>query len=438
MKARLFLILGVILVASARPQAHPGSTPSPMPPEQVKANFLRMLDRSRVPLTVRTIEVKPPARGVISERVDFATELRQDGSIERVPALVVRPEGAKPGARMPAVVVLHGTGGRKEAMWPWLEQLAHRGILAIAIDGRYHGERKGGTEGTKLYNEAIAKAWRTKLGDKQEHPFYYDTCWDIWRTLDYLETRADVDPHRIGMIGESKGGIETWLAAAVDERVKVAIPAIAMQSFRFGLDHDHWQARANTVRQAHEAAAADLGRPEIDSGVCEVMWAKLLPGIRDIYDGPSMVRLFAGRPLLILNGELDPNCPIDGAELAFASARAAFHEIDADDHLKIMIAKGVKHQIDPRQHEAALDWCVTWLKPDVPERMARMLKLRAQAASLVGPPAPRVRRDPSEDRAEHPRPLRRPFGRRADLVGPPMLLPSVRSTPPPPAPISTR
>jgi hypothetical protein len=39
-----------------------------------------------------------------------------------------------------------------------------------------------------------------------------------------------------------------------------------------------------------------------------------------------MLRLFAGRPLLILNGELDPNCPIEGAEIAFAAARQAYQE----------------------------------------------------------------------------------------------------------------
>ncbi len=416
--------LAVLLLAAARPQAHPGSNPTPMSPSDVKATFLQMLDRPRVPLEARTIETKPPMRGVIAEQVNFAVERHPDGSIERVPALVVRTEHAKPGERMPAVIVLHGTGGRKEQMWPWLEQLAHRGILAIAIDGRYHGERASGTQGTEAYNKAIVRAWRTKRGAPQEHPFYYDTCWDAWRTIDYLETRPDVDPNRVGMIGISKGGIETWLAAAADDRVKLAIPAISVQSFRFGLDHGRWQARANTVREAHQAAADDLGRPTVDASVCEALWAKVIPGIRAIYDAPSMLRLFAGRPLLILNGELDPNCPIDGAELAFASARAAFHDADADDRLKIMVAKGAKHTVTHEQHDAALDWCVTWLKPQIPEKFARFLRNRALAATVAGPPALRPRRGPSADRPEHPSRCRRPFGLRPELVGPPILAPS--------------
>jgi hypothetical protein len=43
------------------------------------------------------------------------------------------------------------------------------------------------------------------------------------------------------MIGISMGGIQTWLAASVDERVKVLVPAIAVQSFRWSLENDKWQ-----------------------------------------------------------------------------------------------------------------------------------------------------------------------------------------------------
>ncbi len=329
------------------------------PTSEVKAAFLKLLDRPRVPLDVQVGETKPAERGLTCQRVDFAVEKRPDGSIERVPALVVRPERGKDGLKMPAVLILHGTGGKKEGLRSWLDDLARRGFVAIAIDGRYHGERAGGLPGTKAYNAAVVEAWKSKPDEPQSHPFYYDTCWDVWRTIDYLQTRDDVDPERIGMIGISKGGIETWLASAVDERVKVAVPAIAMQSFRWSLENELWQARANTIREAHEAVAAELGEPKVNARVCRELWSKVIPGILDDFDGPSMVRLFAGRSLLILSGERDPNCPIEGAELAFTSARQAFHEARADDHLKIMVARGSGHTVTPAQHAAALDWFVT-------------------------------------------------------------------------------
>ena len=45
------------------------------------------------------------------------------------------------------------------------------------------------------------------------------------------------------------GGIETWLAGAVDDRIKVAVPAIAVQSFRWSLENDRWQGRARTIAE---------------------------------------------------------------------------------------------------------------------------------------------------------------------------------------------
>ena len=188
---------------------------------------------------------------------------------------------------------------------------------------------------------------------------------------------------------------------------------ISVQSFRWGLDHDRWHARANTIKESHEAAAADLNHPEVVRATAKTLWAKLIPGIVDQFDAPSMLRLFAGRSLLILNGENDPNCPIEGAELAFASARAAFHEVDADDHLKIMVGRGIGHAITPEQHTAALDWCVAGLKPTIPVASAKYLRHRYHA-DFVGPPRPPIARDGKNDRPQHPRLSRRPPGRRLD------------------------
>ena len=353
-------LLGLLLLISspARSQDVP-----PVSPAKVRADFLAVIDRPRVALDPKVSPVDSPKPGLVAERVEFSTERRPDGSTERVPALVVRPNGLRPGEVRPAVLVLHGTGGDKEKGMPWLERLAERGFVAVAIDGRYHGERDGGLAGTKAYNEAIVKAWRVKSGEAQAHPFYFDTAWDVIRTVDYLQGRPDVDPGRIGVIGFSKGGIEAWLAGAVDPRIKVAVPCIGVQSFRWGLEHDRWQARANTIKEAHLAAAKDLGEPSINARVCRELWGKIIPGILDEFDGPSMVRLFAGRSLMILNGDRDPNCPLEGAEIAFAAAKTAFHDAGGDDHLKILVAKDTGHAVTKEQQDAAVEWFVRWLAP---------------------------------------------------------------------------
>ena len=69
------------------------------------------------------------------------------------------------------------------------------------------------------------RAWR----EGPEHPFLLDNVWDIIMLLDYLDARPDVDSARIGMTGLSLGGMHTWLAAALDDRVAVAAPMIGVQ-----------------------------------------------------------------------------------------------------------------------------------------------------------------------------------------------------------------
>jgi dienelactone hydrolase len=301
---RSSLLLVALFVLSARPIACAADSPPQYPPPaEVKAAFLKLLDRPRVDAQPIVAETKRTPEGLQEEHLSIASEKSAaNGKEERVPMLLLKPEGAK--TRLPCVIVLHGTGGNKEGQRGFLLDLAKRGIMGVAIDARYHGDRSGGKKGSEAYIEAITHAWRAKPGERQEHPFYYDTCWDLWRTVDYLVSRPDVDPEQIGMIGFSMGGIQTWLAAAVDERVKVAVPAIAVQSFRWSLENDEWQGRARSIKGAHDAAASDLGEKEVNQRVCRELWSKVIPGMLGQFDCPSMLRLFApDRHLLIVSGE---------------------------------------------------------------------------------------------------------------------------------------
>jgi len=349
-------LLWLIVAAAVRSD----DLPKYPPPAEVKAAFLKLLDRPKVPLDARLHEARLGTDDLLTERLSFASEKRADGAIERVPVLIVRP--GKGGGRRPAVIVLHGTGGSKEAMRNWLVQFGKLGLVGVAIDARYHGERVGVKNGSAAYNEAIARAWRTTPGEKQEHPFYFDTCWDLWRTIDFLQTRDEIDPKKIGMMGISMGGIETWLAAAVDDRIAAAVPLIGVQSFHWSLENDRWQARANTIKLAHQTAAKDLGETAVNAKVCRALWSKVIPGMLDQFDCPSMLRLFAGRPLLILNGENDPNCPIEGARIAFRSAEKAFAAAKASDRLKMLTAPGVGHTVTKEHAQETIAWFEKWLK----------------------------------------------------------------------------
>ncbi|PNB41693.1 hydrolase, partial [Pseudomonas sp. GW456-E7] len=47
--------------------------------------------------------------------------------------------------------------------------------------------------------------------------------YDSLRALDYMQSRPDVQPDRIGTIGMSMGGLMAWWTAALDDRIKVCV-----------------------------------------------------------------------------------------------------------------------------------------------------------------------------------------------------------------------
>ena len=62
--------------------------------------------------------------------------------------------------------------------------------------------------------------------------------WDGLRAIDYLQSRPDIKPDRIGYMGNSGGGTMTSLIMAVEPRVVAAAPSCYLSSIREVVDHD--------------------------------------------------------------------------------------------------------------------------------------------------------------------------------------------------------
>jgi len=316
-----------------------------------RGDFLKLLERPRVRLSPE-VEEWPATNGITQFHFSFASDPAQ-----RVPGVLMKAEGSR--GRRPVVVALHGTGGSKANMLSLCRKLATNGFVAVAIDGRYHGERTKSGKGADEYYEAITRTWR----EGREHPFYYDTVWDVMRLLDYLKTRRDVDAKRIGLIGISKGGIETYLAAAADKRIAVAVPVIGVQSFRWALKNDQWQGRIKTIQNAFDAAVTDAGVTNVAREFVRTFYDRVVPGIYGEFDGPAMLPMIAPRPLLVINSDSDPNTPLPGVKESATAAEKAYRKAGSEDRFAFRIQENTAHRVLPESERAAIEWLVKWLKP---------------------------------------------------------------------------
>jgi dienelactone hydrolase len=253
---------------------------------ETRAAFLGVIERPHVPANAQVDDL-PAVDGLRKQHLWF-----QSDASERVPGYLLLPDAKAFPGRRPVVIALHGTGGNKDNMANIVTKAARAGFIGVAIDGRFHGERTRTGEGAAEYNAAIARAFRTG----REHPFYYDTVWDVMRLIDYLSTRQDVDASRIGLTGISKGGIETYFAAAADPRVAAAVPYIGVQSFKWALENGQWRARIATIQAAFDESAAAAGKSKDSVEFVREFYARVVPGIDGRFDGPQMLALVAPRP----------------------------------------------------------------------------------------------------------------------------------------------
>ncbi len=112
------------------------------------------------------------------------------------------PAEIEPGERRAAIVLGSGFATRKESIQPHGEFFARAGFVALAIDYRTFGASSGEPRG-------------------QVFPFWQAE--DYRSGVSYLETRAEVDPERIGIWGMSFAGGVVLQAAAYEPRIKAVV-----------------------------------------------------------------------------------------------------------------------------------------------------------------------------------------------------------------------
>lgn len=268
-------------------------------------------------LNVEIVERKE-FKDFIREKIIFSTS-----EYFRVPAYVHIPRNIT--GRAPAIVDLHSHGGMflygKEKVIdfeqndqpmiryhqvnyegrPTTTQLVRRGYIVITIDAFLFGERR------VLMDEDQNYGWDRSAYSADDIAHLNDRCrtkantvvksliyagktwsgivsWDDIRTVDYLVSRPDVDPERIGCIGVSFGGWRSLFLAGLDERISAACVTGFM----------------STVK------------PMIKNHIDTHSWVHFVPGLHRYLDIPDVASMMAPKPLLVQQCRQDGLFPLHG------------------------------------------------------------------------------------------------------------------------------
>jgi len=165
-------------------------------------------------------------------------------------------------------------------------------------------------------------------------------AWDGVRALDYLLSRSEVDPEKIGLTGQSGGATMTMYLCALEPRIKVAVEVDGNSENLAGPSY------------APPGAVADAEQNLIFS---------LPEGI----DRGDLLLAFAPKPLLMIYTPIDRGATysptyIEGTKEVHDEVRAAYKLMRAPEKAGLF-ATSLPHDYDFFSRRAAYDWFNRWL-----------------------------------------------------------------------------
>ncbi len=311
---------------------------------RLRAQLAQMLGDfpQRTPLRARTVGTIQ-CDGYRIERVIYESRPRHHVTANLyLPADVSRP--------VPGVIVPCGHSDNGKANAPYQSVcilLALRGCAALIYDPIGQGERNqlpdttrhGTTEHTLIGLGALLVGRNTANY----------RVWDGLRSMDYLASRPEVDPERLGCTGNSGGGtLTTWLMA-VDERIAVAAPSCFITTI---------------PRLFTTIGPQDCEQHFPNQGAYGI-------------DHTDFLTMRAPKPTLILAAEQD-FFDIQGTRQAADEAAAVFTRLGYAERTGLFTYDD-KHGFSQPRREAAVRWLRRWLSEDDRPVAEPPLKLQADA-----------------------------------------------------------
>ena len=251
--------------------------------------------------------------------------------LEPVPAILLIPEKRRTPA--PGLLYIHWHGGMydlgKEQLLlgvdvqpAYAPVCAEKGIVTLAIDSWCFGGRKHAADGGVGEQEAFKEMlWRGRV-------LFGMMMFDEFRALDYLASRAEVDPHRLGALGMSMGATKAWWLAALDPRVRLCLDVCCLT------DYDE-------LIRAH--------------GLEEHGIYYYVPALLKHFNTSQINELIVPRPRLSVNGRKDPLTPPHGVELVRDFLMPLYRKFGKEEDCRIELFD-CDHVELPAMRQLILKW----------------------------------------------------------------------------------
>jgi dienelactone hydrolase len=246
-----------------------------------------------------------------------------------VPAHLYMPEELR--SRAPAVLFYVGhwwpDGKTRPDFQAFCINMARLGFVVLAWDPFGQGERGISSRDHRRVEGLL-------VGVAQQGFAEHETqC-----ALRYLMSRKEVDPERIGMTGASGGGYNTWITAALDDRIKVAVPVVGTSEF---------YEQISVTRPLDWYHASEH--------------CHFIPGLIQFANNHEFVAMLAPKPLMIVAAANDQSFPIGGVQDVYDYARDLYRAYTTPERIGIFIDSEDGHGYQKRKREAAYGWFLRWL-----------------------------------------------------------------------------